>query len=420
MLVDLVQPVSEMNLELYPTQIDAINRMHNGCILDGGTGSGKSRAGIAYVYLKELKGSLKINGQGKWLKPKNPKDLYIITTPKKRDSKEWEEELNPFGLSTNEKYCLAGIDVTVDSWNNIRKYTKVYNQVFIFDEDKAISHNSGAWSKAFLDIARKNHWIMLSATSGDVWMDYMYVFIANGFYKNKTEFKMNHVVYKPYMNYPVIDHYINQGILTKHRRDTLVHLDSQRKIERKKFKATCDYSKELYKKIWKDRWNPFDNEPIEETGKLFYLMRKCVNTDPSRIEKIKEILKEHPKSIIFYNFSPELYLLRDNLIKWNYPFSEWNGEKHEPIPTGDKWVYLVQYTAGAEGWNCTTTDTIIFYSLSYSYKQTVQAEGRIDRSNTPFKLLYYYYLSSYSPIDLAIQRSLKLKRNFNERRFLNQ
>lgn len=394
------------NIDLYPTQIEAIEKMHNGCILDGGVGSGKSRTALAYVYFKELKGMLRVNGKGDWWYPKVQKDVYIITTAKKRDSLEWEKEAIPF-LKMN---CI------IDSWNNIKKYSKVYGAIFIFDEQRVVG--SGAWVKAFLKIARANRWILLSASPGDTWSDYIPVFVANGYFKNKTEFNTKHVVYKPFRNYPVIDHYINEELLLYYKSRLLVKLDSQRVIDKQRFKIACEYDKMLYRKIWKDRWNPYDDCPIEETGKLCYLLRRCVSEDKDRINKLKTILDQHPKAIIFYNYSFELHLIQKKCKEWKIKYAGWNGESHDPLPTGKQWVYLCQYTAASEGWNAITTDTIIFYSLSYSYKQMLQAAGRIDRSNTPFKLLYYYYLYSYSPIDLAIQKALKNKKNFNEKSFI--
>jgi superfamily II DNA or RNA helicase len=138
----------------------------------------------------------------------------------------------------------------------------------------------------------------------------------------------------------------------------------------------------------------------------------------SRIEKIHELLQEHPKAIIFYNYDYELEILRKYCEDTKYGYAEWNGHKHEEVPIGDKWLYLVQYRAGAEGWNCITTDTIIFYSLTYSYKDSVQAAGRIDRMNTPFVDLNYFYLISSSKIDLAISKCLRGKKNFNEKSFI--
>lgn len=404
------------NVELYPHQIDAIRRMHNGCILCGGVGTGKSRTSLAYAYLEELGGKLKVNGIGHWTKPTIQRDLYIITTAKKRDSLEWEEELLPFGLSVDPKLSAGHIKVVIDSWNNIQKYKKVYGAMFIFDEQRVVG--KGAWVKAFLKIARANHWILLTATAGDTWQDYIPVFIANGFYKNRSDFNMQHVVFKPYMKYPVIDHYVNQSILLHHRRDIMVIMKFDKKIEKKNHSVICKYDKMKYRRVFKDRWDIYDNCPIEETGKLCYLLRRVTNEDPSRLEEVRSLMIENPKSIIFYNFTLELHLLRKIATDLGYDIGEWNGEVHSEVPTSERWVYLCQYTAAAEGWNNTTTNVIIFYSQNYSYKTMVQAAGRIDRLNTPFKELHYYYLKSHSPIDLAISRSLAQKQNFNEKVFI--
>ena len=376
-------------VELYPEQKDAIRKMHNGCILNGAVGTGKSRTALAYANQKE-KG----------------KDIYIITTAKKRDSKEWEAEAKPFRFKT----------VEIDSWNNIKKYQNVYGSFFIFDEQRVVG--SGAWVKSFLKITKKNHWILLSATPGDTWKDYIPVFIANGFYKNRTEFNMKHVIYKPYMNFPVIDRYVDEYELISQRNQILVHMRGHRKIKKEKKKITCMYDRIKYKKIFRDRWDVFENKPIEETGKLCYLLRRVVNEDEDRINALKVLLCDHPKVIIFYNYTPELNILREVAKEMKFDIGEWNGEVHSEVPTSKKWVYLCQYTAASEGWNCITTDTIIFYSLSYSYKAITQAEGRIDRTNSPFDILYYYYLQSTAPIDLAIARALHEKRDFNERSFL--
>ena len=111
-------------------------------------------------------------------------------------------------------------------------------------------------------------------------------------------------------------------------------------------------------------------------------------------------------------------MLLDMAKRNNYNIAEWNGHNHEDIPKTSTWVYIVQYTAGAEGWNCIETDTIIFYSQNYSYKVITQSAGRIDRLNTPFTDLNYYHLYSMSPIDLAIKKAFDCKKDFNEKRFI--
>ena len=406
--------VERIMIDLYPHQLEAINGLRNGSILCGSVGSGKSRAALAYYFIVVCGGQIGINGEGGWGEMTHPRDLYIITTAKKRDSLEWDEELADF-MIFRDKESFSGVNVTIDSWNNIKKYKDVYGAMFIFDEQRVVGY--GAWTKSFLNIARKNHWILLSATPGDTWSDYIPVFIANGYFKNKTDFTRKHVVYCPHTTFPQIDRYVNTRPLVRFRNDILIDMKFDRKTVRHKVVVDTAYSKELYKTVWVDRWNPYDNEPIPEQGKLGYLLRRVVNSDPDRIVKLVNLLEDNPKTIIFYNFTYELEILRQTCDQMKIPHAEWNGEKHEPVPTGDEWSYFVQYSAGAEGWNCITTDTIIFYSQSYSYKMTEQAMGRIDRINTPYKDLYYYILKSRAPIDLAISRSLANKRNFNESRF---
>lgn len=399
-------------ISLYDYQLDAVRRMKNGCILCGGVGSGKSRTALAYYY-QEQGGKL---GTKSYVDMKNPRDLYIITTARKRDTKEWEVELVPFLLTTNPDVAYYKNKVVVDSWNNIGKYKDVYGAFFIFDEQRVVG--SGAWVKAFLNIARKNKWILLSATPGDTWSDYIPVFVANGFYKNKTEFTREHIVYR-WINktYPKIDHYVNTGKLIRYRNDILVTMDFNRVTVAHHEDVFCSYDISKYKDASKNRWDPFKDEPIINAAGLCYVWRKIVNTDESRQVALLELFEKHPKMIVFYNFDYELDILREVFGNLGCEMGEWNGHVHQPVPTSKQWVYLVQYTAGAEGWNCITTDTIVFYSQNYSYKVMQQAAGRIDRLNTKFVDLYYYHLKSRSGIDLAISRALSQKKNFNEGKY---
>ena len=398
---------------LYDYQMDAVNNMRNGCILNGGVGSGKSRTGL-YYYFKEQGGS--INPDYVPMKHK-PKDLYIITTARKRDDLEWEGELVPFLLSTHpNQNVFYGNKVVVDSWNNIKKYSDISGAFFIFDEQRVVG--SGAWVKSFLKIARGNDWILLSATPGDTWSDYIPVFIANGFYKNKSEFLREHVVYSRFSKYPKIDRYLNTGRLVRLRDRILVDMDFTRHTIPHHEDVYCRYDISKYKDAIKTRWDPYKNEPIQQASGLCYILRRVVNEDESRQRALLEIFEKHPKMIVFYNFDYELDILKGIYYGDNCEIAEWNGHAHNSIPQSERWVYLVQYTAGCEGWNCVKTDTIVFYSQNYSYKVMEQASGRIDRLNTPFRDLYYYHLKSRSGIDLAISKALKEKKQFNERKFV--
>jgi hypothetical protein len=382
---------------LYPHQEAAIEELSSGKILWGGVGTGKSLTAAVYYMRKEA--------------PLG-KDVYVITTAKKRDSLDWEREFIRVGVGKERgPYCGK---LTVDSWNNIAKYKNVRGAFFIFDEQRLVG--SGAWTKAFEFIAKHgNTWILLSATPGDVWLDYMSVFIANGFYKNRTDFRDQHVEYDAYSKFPKVKKYHNVNKLVKLRASLLVHMPYERHTTRVVQDVTVEFDERLLDSVLKERWNPFTNAPVRSLAEFFYTMRKVVYSHPSRLAMVQNLMKRHPRLIVFYNFDHELEQLRT--LSGETTVAEWNGHKHEEVPDSERWVYLVQYTAGAEGWNCTTTDAMIFYSLTYSYKQWHQAFGRIDRLNTPFSTLFYYVLMSNAKIDKAVKESLSTKHSFNEVKF---
>ena len=373
----------------------AVDQMKNGCILCGGVGSGKSRTALSYFYEKVCNCMA------------TPIDLYIITPAKKRDSGEWEDEISMFSF--------GDINITIDSWNNIAKYLNVCGAFFMFDEQRVVGY--GKWSKSFIQITKKNKWVMLSATPGDTWSDYIPVFIANGFYKNKSDFASKHIVYSRFTKYPKVEKYLNMGKLINLRQSILVNIDYVREVKRHHITVISDYDKGLYKNIIKTRWNPYKDEPIQDASGLCYTLRCLVNSELDRIRVVKEIIEKHPTVIIFYNFDYELEILRDLGKELEIETAEWNGHKHQPLPKSSNWIYLVQYTAGTEGWNCITSNAMIFYSQNYSYKIMVQSAGRIDRRNSPYSDLYYYHVRSNSSIDIAIARALNRKKNFNEKGF---
>lgn len=412
-----------MAVQLFDHQKKAVEELSTGKILCGGVGTGKSITAIAYYYTKVCGGE--INGKN-YIPMKEPKDLYIITTARKRDTLEWEGELAPFLISTNPEvnYYKDKMSVHIDSWNNIKKYIDISGAFFILDEDKIIGN--GAWVKAFYKIAAKNDWIVLTATPGDTWIDYIPIFVANGFYKNRSEFMRRHVVYSRYSKYPKVDRYIEEGRLLRLRARILVQMHFQKNTVAHHETINVDYDSVLYSVLMKKRWNIFEDRPIKNAPEFCFLLRRIVNSDESRANAVLDILDKHPNAIVFYNYDYELDILRNLPYKKGTQIAEWNGHKHEPIPQAwDKgglirkpFVYLVNYIAGAEGWNCIDTDTMIFYSLSYSYKTMVQAAGRTDRLNTPFSDLYYYRLCSKAPIDIGVSRALKRKENFNEKKFI--
>lgn len=384
------------SVPLYEHQKVAVTLLEPGNVLWGGVGSGKTRTALAW-YMKHY----------------SDKDIYVITTARKRDELDWQGEAAAFGIGRERDATLAGV-LTVDSWNNIGKYVEVQDAVFIFDEQRLVG--SGAWVKSFYKIARQNTWILLSATPGDTWLDYIPVFVANGFYKNKTAFLREHVVYSSWSKFPKVERYLNEGKLTRFRRKILVHMPYKTHTVHHERMVSVGYDKDLYEAVMKRRWHVFEERPLRSVPEMFYVARKVLNSDPERFLKIRHLLLEHPRMIIFYNFDYELEILRE--LGEDVEVAEWNGHKHEPVPKSESWVYLVQYTAGAEGWNCTETDTVVFFSGNYSYKLTTQARGRIDRLDTEFVDIYYYTLQSPAPLDRAIGNVRKTKKNFNERAFI--
>ena len=385
-----------MTVKLYDYQQKAVDDLSNGKILLGGTGAGKTMTSLAY-----------------YVKNENKRDIYVITTAKKRDDLEWEKDASNFGITNTGPGHNVG-QLTVDSWNNIKKYQDVSGAFFIFDEQRLVG--SGSWSKAFLKIARHNRWVMLTATPGDKWEDYTSIFVANGFYKNKTEYIDNHMVYTYYGGYPKLKRYINEQKLERLRRHVLVEMDYVPHTRRHINKVYSDYDKELVVETMKTLKDPETGEPFQGASGLMYAVRKIVNSDPSRVEAVKKLAKDIDKLIIFYNYDYELELLREAFPN----AKERNGHNHDPLPTTKTWTYLVQYTAGAEAWNCTTTSAMVFYSMTYSYKTFMQAQGRIDRVNTPFTDLSYFVMTSDSAVDRGIERALENKKDFNERAFVEK
>ena len=409
-----------MGVKLYDYQLEAINKMKNGCILCGGVGTGKSMTSIGYFYIQNG-GDIDEDPSNKNVyipaDKKKMKDLYIITTARKRDTCEWEIDLSRYLLHPDPELNYYDNKIVIDSWNNIQKYKDIKDAFFIFDEQRVVGY--GKWSKTFINISKHNEWVLLSATPGDTWMDYVPVFIANGFYKNKTDFTQQHVIWSRYSKFPKVDGYYNTRKLVRLRDNILIDMNFDRKTISNNIDVPVEYDIWNYKQTVRNKFNYEKNEPIKTASELCYELRKITNSHNSRVEAVKRIASEKEKVIIFYNFDYELDILKSIDYGSDYEIAEWNGHMHQPIPESDKWIYLVQYTAGAEGWNCIKTDTIIFYSQNYSYKIMAQASGRIDRLNTPYTDLYYYHLKSKSSIDIAISKALKEKKKFNEGKFVN-
>lgn len=406
-----------MTVTYRPEQIQAVRQLQNGSILAGGVGSGKTLTSLAW-YLASVcnAASFKKGGSLAKKKVKGSPTLYVITTAKKRDSLEWEEEAARLGLSTDPACSFTGSSIVVDSWNNIGKYSDREHAVFFFDEQRA--SGSGRWVKEFLKITRKNTWLLLSATPGDVWMDYLPVFMAHGFFRTRTEFMEDHVIFDRFAKYPKVKRYIGEAKLQRLRRSILVEMPVERHTTRERETVYCDYDHDLYKWVVKNRMDPWTEEPLRDAGGVCRILRKVVSDNDWRSEQAKRILSSNERVIVFYNYNYELDRILAVAESLGLPTAQWNGHRHDAIPAESRWVYICQYTSAAEGWNCTSTDTVLFWSLNYSWRVTEQCEGRIDRLNTPYSRLKYYFLESHSSIDEAVRRSLSSKKVFNERAFI--
>jgi hypothetical protein len=376
-----------------PHQQKAIDEMSDGKILYGDVGTGKSLTALGYYMQKAA-----------------PLPLLIVTTARKRDTLDWEGEGAKYGIFTRHGDAVAG-KMTVISWNQIHKYADIKGHFVILDEQRLVG--SGKWVKSFLKMAPNNRWILLSGTPGDTWMDYAPVFIANGHFKNRSQFLQEHVVFARYSKFPKVERYVGIDKLERLRADILVHMPMDRHTTRLTHFIPVKFDEDRLRVVTRDRWNEFKDRPIESLPEFFYLMRKVVNSHASRLSAVRALMKMHPRLVVFYNFDYELEALR-TLEDEGVAMAEWNGHKHETIPETDKWLYFVQYTAGSEGWNCTETDATVFYSLTYSYRQWYQAHGRIDRLNTKFRFLHYYVLLSEAKIDQGINGALSQKHSFNE------
>lgn len=396
-------------MKLRPHQLKAIEEMKNGCVLAGGVGTGKTFTSLAYFVTKVCGGD--IDRESAMTKPKT---LIVITTAKVRDDLAWESEALHFGIFKDPETSYTQSEFIVDSWNNIEKYVEREGAFFIFDEQRVVGN--GKWVKSFLKITRNNEWIMLSATPADTWMDYVPLFIAHGFYRNRTDFIEQHVVWSFHGSYRKIRGFYGVRRLERLRDDILVEMPFDRHTTRHLVTVPVGYDFESFQLIWRKRWNIYEDLPLVDSAEMHRVGRRLVNSDESRLDAIEELSKKHPRLIIFYNFDYELEALRTLCTRLDIPVAEWNGHRHEEVPDTVRWLYLVQYQAGAEGWNCTTTNAVVYYSLTYSHKIFEQSQGRIDRMNTPFEDLYYYILISEARIDKIIWRALKAKKNFHEGR----
>ena len=398
-----------MSNELYPHQRVAVDKMHDGCVLAGNVGSGKSLTALAYYVEKVCGGSL-----DRSTPMRNPTDLLIITTAKKRDSLDWFDEGLHFGLFSEPNLSYGNVTIKVDSWQNISKYRDIENHFVILDEQKLVG--TGVWVKSFLKIAKHNRWIMLSATPADRWIDFLPLFVARGWYRSRTDFIEKHVIWHFTGRYRTIRGYYGVRHLERLRAELVVEMPHVRHTTRHLVERPVLFDRDAFNTVWNRRWNIYEGCPIIDVAEKYRVARKVVNSDPSRLDEIVELGKRHPRMIIFYNFDYELDLLRTLMPRMDICIAEWNGHRHEDIPETERWLYLVQYQAGAEAWNCIETDTIVYYSLTYSHRLFEQSQGRIDRLDTPFDDLNYYLLMSNSRIDKLIWRALVAKKNFHEGR----
>lgn len=366
----------------------AINQMHNGCILCGGVGAGKSLTSLGYIDKVYPSGT-----------------VYIITPARKRNTGEWFDDIR--------KNDMDETRFVVDSWNNLSKYKDVKDAFFLFDEQKV--SGKGTWAKSLIRIAKSNQWILLSATPGDTYDDYATVLIANGFVRNRTTWYDEYCVTKSQPFFHIVDHK-NKDVIDMMIRRIFIKMDYQsdkKRIERVIPIQARSAGEE--KEILMTHKAPGAQMPFTTfAAAIAYVRMNCYDKS-KKTEALRKIIEKHKKIIVFYNFLSEKLEIERAAIDANVTINFYNGQRHDPIPDTDEWVYGVQYNSGAEAWNCITTNAMVFYSPNYSYKTMEQAHGRIDRVNSPYECLYYYMLLNELNIDNKVMNALSSKKDFNEK-----
>ena len=128
---------------------------------------------------------------------------------------------------------------------------------------------------------------------------------------------------------------------------------------------------------------------LEEKGKIAVCARFNL-----QVEYIARYLREHTKDI-------PIYVLRGDTKN--------RQEMVDTVNAAEKCVIIIQM-AISEGYELPTIGTIIFASLSFSYKEYVQMRGRFLRANAK-KSNYYLHLLS-GEVDTAVYASMMRKEDF--------
>lgn len=147
--------------------------------------------------------------------------------------------------------------------------------------------------------------------------------------------------------------------------------------------------------------------------------KKAELFDNYKIDKILELMDEFPRVIIFAKYIAQIAAIENALRKAKKPVLTLTGatkDRQNAFKEAKKRLncaFICQAQISA-GWELPEYPVMIFASMSYSFVDRVQAEGRIQRANHIKKNLYIDLVVK-GGIDEAVQKAIHNKKDFDER-----
>lgn len=152
---------------------------------------------------------------------------------------------------------------------------------------------------------------------------------------------------------------------------------------------------------------------------------KSIWYDMSRLEKLKEFLKENPDNyVLFYNYTPELFEIFQICEKLEYNIDVYCGElkslhfyeKYESQSKSEKFtnrknIIISNFTSGSTAKNWQEYNKCIIFSTPI-YKDYAQGIKRMHRLGQ-HKTVMYYHFFQYNFLDSSMKKSLNEKIDYN-------